>query len=247
MKWFREENNMVIAAVFAGGIGSRMGNSDTPKQYLELGGKPIIIHTIEKFFVNERIDEIIVLCPKPWIAATKALTDKYLPGGKKVTVIEGGATRNGTLENAISYIENNYEVDENTIIVTHDAVRPFITHRIIEENVDAALKYGACDTVIPATDTIVRSEDGKVITDIPDRKMMYQGQTPQSFRLLELKSVIASLTDEEKSVLTDACKIYTIKNKPVYMVEGEVFNIKITFPYDMKVADTLLKGKEKDA
>lgn len=237
---------MVIAAVFAGGVGSRMGNSDTPKQYLELGSKPIIIHTVEKFFVNDRIDRIIVLCPKPWIAATKALIDKFIPNDDKIAVTEGGATRNGTLENAISFIENNYDADEDTVIVTHDAVRPFITHRIIEENVEAALKYGACDTVIPATDTIVESENGEIISAIPNRKMMYQGQTPQSFRLLELKRVISSLTEEEKAVLTDACKIYTIKNKPVYMVDGEVFNIKITFPYDLKVANTLLKGKEKD-
>ncbi len=75
---------------------------------------------------------------------------------------------------------------------------------------------------------------------------MYQGQTPQTFRLKLLESVLASLTDDEKEILTDACKIFTIKNKPVYMVDGEVFNIKITYPYDMKVANTLLKGKEDD-
>jgi len=237
---------MVFAAIFAGGKGSRMGNSDTPKQYLELGSKPIIIHTIEKFFVNDRIDEILVLCPKPWVAHTKDLIKKYLPQGKKITVVEGGATRNGTLENAIAFIENNYEVDDDTILVTHDAVRPFLTHRIIEENVDGAIKYGATDTVIPATDTIVESEDGKFITSIPNRSFMYQGQTPQSFRLKELRTVIDSLTEEEKSILTDACKIYTIKSKPVYMVTGEVFNIKITYPYDMKVAATLLKGKDSN-
>ena len=235
---------MVFAAIFAGGKGSRMGNSDTPKQYLKLGSKPIIIHTIEKFFVNDKIDEILVLCPKAWVAHTKDLVKKYIPEGKKVTVIEGGATRNGTLENALSFIESNYEINNDTIIVTHDAVRPFLTHRIISDNVDAAIKYGACDTVIPATDTIVRSEDGKLIFEIPDRTKMYQGQTPQSFKVKELISVIGSLTDDEKAILTDACKIYTIKNKPVYMVDGEVFNIKITFPYDMEVATTLLKGKD---
>lgn len=235
---------MVYAAIFAGGSGTRMGNTDTPKQYLELGCKPIIIHTIEKFFVNERIDEILVLCPKAWVAHTKDLIKKNLPEGKKITVVEGGSTRNGTLENAIKYIEENGKVDDDTIIVTHDAVRPFLTHRIISENVDAAIKYGACDTVIPATDTIVESEDGKLISSIPNRNNMYQGQTPQSFKLKELKNVLDSLTEEEKAILTDACKIYTIKNKPVYMVEGEVFNIKITYPYDMKVANTLLKGKE---
>lgn len=237
---------MVFAAVFAGGIGSRMGNSDTPKQYLDLGTKPVIIHTIEKFFINSRIDEILVLCPKAWVAHTNALIKKHLPEGKKITVIPGGATRNGTLENAIEYIEANCETDEETVIVTHDAVRPFLTHRIIEENVDAAIKYGACDTVIPATDTIVESADGKMISSIPDRTKMFQGQTPQSFRLKELKRVLSSLTEEEKAILTDACKIFSIKNKDVYMVEGEVFNIKITYPYDLKVAHTLLKGKDSD-
>jgi 2-C-methyl-D-erythritol 4-phosphate cytidylyltransferase len=237
---------MVFAAIFAGGIGSRMGNSDTPKQYLELGTKPVIIHTIEKFFVNDKIDEILVLCPKAWVAHTQALVEKHLPKGKKITVISGGATRNGTLEKAIEYIENNCEVTEDTVIVTHDAVRPFLTHRIIDENVEAAVKYGACDTVIPATDTIVESQDGKIISSIPDRSKMYQGQTPQSFRLKELERVLASLTEDEKAILTDACKIFSIKNKDVYMVEGEVFNIKITYPYDLKVAHTLLKGKDCD-
>lgn len=237
---------MVFAAVFAGGIGSRMGNSDTPKQYLDLGTKPVIIHTIEKFFINSKIDEILVLCPKAWVAHTNALIKKHIPEGKKITVIPGGATRNGTLENAIEYIEANCETDEETVIVTHDAVRPFLTHRIIEENVDAAIKYGACDTVIPATDTIVESADGKMITSIPDRTRMFQGQTPQSFRLKELKRVLSSLTEEEKAILTDACKIFSIKNKDVYMVEGEVFNIKITYPYDLKVAHTLLKGKDSN-
>lgn len=237
---------MVFAAVFAGGIGSRMGNSDTPKQYLELGTKPVIIHTIEKFFVNDKIDEILVLCPKAWVAHTQALIEKHLPKGKKITVISGGATRNGTLEKAIEFIESNCETNEETVIVTHDAVRPFLTHRIIDENVEAAIKYGACDTVIPATDTIVESQDGKIISSIPDRSKMYQGQTPQSFRLKELERVLASLTEDEKAILTDACKIFSIKNKDVYMVEGEVFNIKITYPYDLKVAHTLLKGKDCD-
>lgn len=237
---------MVFAAVFAGGIGSRMGNSETPKQYLELGTRPVIIHTIEKFFINETIDEIIVLCPKAWVAHTRDLIKKHLPEGKRITVIAGGETRNGTLEKAIEFIESNYETDEDTVLVTHDAVRPFLTHRIIVENVEAAVKYGACDTVIPATDTIVESADGKMISSIPERKRMFQGQTPQSFRLKELERVLASLTEDEKAILTDACKIFSIKNKEVYMVEGEVFNIKITYPYDLKVAHTLLKGKDCD-
>lgn len=91
---------MVIGAIFAGGIGSRMGSADMPKQYLQLGSKPIIVHTIEKFVVNPGIDRIIVLCPKAWIAHTKDLVKKYLGEAiaEKINVVEGGSTRNGTLE-----------------------------------------------------------------------------------------------------------------------------------------------------
>ena len=205
---------MVIGAIFAGGIGSRMGSADMPKQYLQLGSKPIIVHTIEKFVVNPGIDRIIVLCPKAWIAHTKDLVKKYLG--------------------------ENFAIDDDSVIVTHDAVRPFVTHRIIDENIEAAKKYGACDTVIPATDTIVRSEDSENVSSIPTRSELYQGQTPQSFRIKELESVLNSLTEDEKNTLTDACKIYTIKNKPVRIVDGEVFNIKITYTYDLKVANALL-------
>ncbi len=232
---------MVIGAIFAGGIGSRMGSADMPKQYLQLGSKPIIVHTIEKFVINPEIDNIIVLCPKAWIAHTKDLIKKHLgSAAEKITVVEGGSTRNGTLENALKFINENFNIDDESVIVTHDAVRPFVTHRIICENVEAARKYGACDTVIPATDTIVHSVDGENLADIPTRSELYQGQTPQSFNIRELEGVLASLTEDEKNTLTDACKIFTIKNKPVRIIDGEVFNIKITYAYDLKVANALL-------
>ena len=223
---------MVIGAIFAGGIGSRMGSADMPKQYLQLGSKPIIVHTIEKFVVNPGIDRIIVLCPKAWIAHTKDLVKKYLG--------EAIAEKINVVENALKFINENFAIDDDSVIVTHDAVRPFVTHRIIDENIEAAKKYGACDTVIPATDTIVRSEDSENVSSIPTRSELYQGQTPQSFRIKELESVLNSLTEDEKNTLTDACKIYTIKNKPVRIVDGEVFNIKITYTYDLKVANALL-------
>ena len=125
------------------------------------------------------------------------------------------------------------------MIVTHDSVRPFLTHRIIEENIAAAQQYGACDTVIPATDTIVEG-DGTAITAIPDRRKMYQGQTPQSFKAKLLRDAYDSLSAEEKDILTDAAKILVMKGKEVRLVQGETFNIKITYPYDLKIARSLL-------
>ena len=231
---------MVFAVICAGGIGSRMGNAEKPKQYLNVGGKPIILHTIEKFVVNEEFEKIIVLVPESWISYTKDIINKHLKGVEKVEVMAGGSDRNSTIMNAINYIEEKFGLDDDTIIVTHDAVRPFVTHRIIMDNIKAAVKVGACDTVIPATDTIVESIDGEKISSIPDRSKVYQGQTPQSFMAKRLKELYLSLTAEEKAILTDAAKIYLLKGEAVHLVSGEVFNIKITYPYDLTVAETLI-------
>ena len=231
---------MIFAAILAGGMGSRMGGTDTPKQFLTLGNKPVIIHTIEKFVINENIDKTIVLIPKNFINHTKDLINQYIPNNEDIILVEGGKTRNDTLMNSINYIEKNFGIDNDSIILTHDSVRPFVTHRIIKDNIDAAKKYGACDTVIPATDTIVESINGETIESIPVRDYYYQGQTPQSFNIRKLFNLIASLTEAETNILTDACKIFTLKDEHVHLVKGEVTNIKITYPYDLKLANTIL-------
>ena len=229
---------MVYGVVLAGGVGSRMGG-DKPKQYLEIKGKPIIVYTIEKFVSIPEFEKIIILCPNQWVEHTKNLIEKHIsPVKDRVAVIEGGSTRNETIMNAIKFIDAEGNLDDETIIVTHDSVRPFVTHRIIKENIAAAKEYGACDTVVPATDTIVEAIDNKVISNIPDRSKMYQGQTPQSFNALKLKRMYDSLSDEEKDILTDAAKIFVIK--------GETYNVKITYPYDLRVAKSFLEDQEDD-
>lgn len=236
----------LFGIVLAGGMGNRMGNSEKPKQYMELGSKPIIIHTIEKFYIHPEIEKIIVLCPKAWVKHTENIIKKYIQNTSDIHVIEGGETRNDTIMNAITFIDERYGLFEETIIVTHDSVRPFVSHRIISENIKYAKLYGACDTVIPASDTIVRSDNGDYITDIPERRYMYQGQTPQTFKASILKNMFSSLSDEEKGILTDAAKILVLKGQKVYLVQGEVSNIKITYPFDVRVAQTLLAGEEHD-
>lgn len=234
----------VYGVVLAGGKGTRMGNVEKPKQFMEVGGKPIIIHTIEKFVVCQEFDKVLVLSPKQWINHTQDLIRKFIPNCDNVVVLEGGSTRNETIMNSIKFIDEQGCLDDETIIVTHDSVRPFVTHRILEENVKFAKEYGACDTVIPATDTIVESNDNQFITNIPDRSKMYQGQTPQTFRAKMLRELYNSLTEEEKTVLTDACKILVLKGEKIHLVDGEVFNIKITYPYDLRVAESLLGGEK---
>ena len=145
--------------------------------------------------------------------------------------------------NGIRYIEENFGLNDETVIVTHDSVRPFVSHRMIEENIEATMEYGACDTVIPATDTIVESKDHTCISSIPERSTMYQGQTPQSFRAKKLRDIYLNMTDQEKEILTDACKIMVLKGEQVKLVEGDVTNIKITYPSDIRMAESLMGGE----
>ncbi len=237
---------MIFAAILAGGIGSRMGGTDTPKQFLTLGDKPVIIHTIDKFVINSKFDKILVLSPQSFVNHTKNLINEYFGENDDIIVLKGGDTRNDTLINSIEFIKENFEIDDDSIIVTHDSVRPFVTHRIIEDNIEAAKEFGACDTVVPATDTIVESVDSKIITDIPIRDNYYQGQTPQSFKINKLSELINSLSNEETNILTDACKIFVLKGEEVHLVNGEITNIKITYPYDLKLANTILKETDHD-
>ncbi|MDR1628283.1 MAG: 2-C-methyl-D-erythritol 4-phosphate cytidylyltransferase [Oscillospiraceae bacterium] len=234
---------MIFGAIVAGGIGTRMSISDIPKQFMMLGNKPIIIHTIEKFILCTKLDYIFVGVHKDWTAYMENLLDKYSLDRNKVFIAEGGKDRNSTIFNIISAIEKTHGESTDHIIVTHDCVRPFVSIRIINENIDCALKYGACNTAIHSVDTIVVSEDGDSISDIPDRRRMFLGQTPQSFNMSELKKLYSELTEEEKNILTDACKIFYLRNKPVKIVAGDISNIKITTVSDYKMAQAIVGGK----
>ena len=233
---------MVVAGIVAGGIGSRMGQNIMPKQFLEIAGKPIVIHTIEKFLISPMIDYIVIGVHPDWLHVMNDMLEKYFPGDKRITAVNGGKNRNETIKNIVEGAKDTYGADNDTIMVTHDAVRPFLSLRIIADNVKAAEKYGICDTVCGASDTIVQSLEGDYITDIPVRSTMYQGQTPQSFQLALFEEVYNSMSEEELNIVTDACKMFHLRGHKVYLVEGDVSNFKITYPFDLKMAQAMLGG-----
>lgn len=238
----------VYAAILAGGSGTRMGNPDKPKQFWDLCGRPVIVHTIEKFCMVDSFDEVIVLSPATWVNQTRDIVARYLAAfADRIAVVAGGAERNDTIMNAIAYIEQAHGLGDDDIIVTHDAVRPFVSLRIIEENIAAAREFGACDTVVPATDTIVCSVDGKRISSIPDRAECYQGQTPQSFNACRLKELFAKLDSGERQRLTDACKIVVLEGDPVALVRGDAANMKLTYASDMRMARALAESGADNA
>ena len=238
----------VYAAILAGGSGTRMGNPDKPKQFWDMAGRPVLVHTVEKFCMVDEFAEIIVLAPQSWLNQTQDIVVRYLPQfAGRIAVVAGGAERNDTIMNAIAHIEQAHGLGADDIIVTHDAVRPFVSYRIITDNIAAAREFGACDTVIPATDTIVHSTDGETITDIPVRSEYYQGQTPQSFNAMRLKELFCELADDDKAVLTDACKILVLRGEKVALVRGDVANMKLTYTNDMRIARAMVDDGSDDA
>ena len=236
---------MIYGEILAGGSGTRMGNTEMPKDFLLLGDSPIIIHTIEQFLINQSFSKIIVCCPKEWVSYTEDLLEKYNIDTNRVDIAVGGSTRNETIMNGCKLFEEKYGLTDKDIIVTHDAVRPFVNQRILDDNIKLAKKYAAIDTVVSATDTIVYSKDGKIISDIPNRKECFQGQTPQTFNIKKLIALFNSLTVKEKEILTDGCKIFSLKGESVGLVDGEVYNIKLTTLYDLKIAKAILMEKDE--
>ena len=230
---------MIFAAILAGGTGSRMKTGNMPKQFLDLGDKPVILHTIEKFLLVPDFDGVYVGVHPDWVDYTEELVEKDGLAGR-VHVIAGGVNRNSTIINILDAIEAEHGEDSEHIVVTHDAVRPFVSLSIIGKNIRSAREFGACDTVIPATDTIVDSGDGAVISTIPDRSRLYQGQTPQSFKMGLLRDAYAKLSDEEKGSIPDACKALVLAGTPVQLVAGAPENIKLTTVMDYRIAQALI-------
>ncbi len=230
---------MTVAAILAGGSGTRMGTS-VPKQFLEIEGIPVIIRSIKAFVNNPNTDICVVSVGKDYIDLTERLIADFFGDTENIYVIEGGKTRGDTLKGVLGFLKER-NILENTVILTHDAVRPFITDRIINENIEAAGKYGACNTCVPAVDTVILSEDGEFISSVPARSGVYHAQTPQSFNALRLYELISKTPEDVFDTLTDGCSVFTLHGERVYIVRGESYNIKITYPDDIARAKGIIE------
>ncbi len=229
---------MALVGIVAGGVGSRMGG-DMPKQFLDLCGEPVIIHTIRRFAMHEDISDIIVGINPDWYDYMKELADKYFDAGIHLT--KGGSDRNGTITNIIKYAEEILGAGEDEILITHDAVRPFVNRKMIDDSI-AAMEYcEICTAALPATDTIVLSKDAKTVSDFPLRENMFRVQTPQTFRLGSFMKMLDSVSPQEREKITDACKLFYMNGRKVYIIEGAETNIKLTYPSDFETAKVFMR------
>lgn len=222
-----------IAAIFAGGVGSRMG-SNIPKQFLEIYGKPIIIHTLEKFQYNDNIDYIYVGCKEKYISLLKELVRKYnLTKVKIDKIVSGGTTGLETIYKILKTIKEDYE---DAIVLIHDGVRPNITNDVIDRNIESVLEFGNAITCVSSVETIVTSKDGDMIDSYLDRKNAYFAKAPQSFKLTDILKCYQSVLEENGTFdiagLIDSCSIAIHEGMKLKLVEGNRDNIKVTTPND---------------
>lgn len=230
---------MIIGAILSGGIGNRI-NCGFPKQFLEINGKPILVHSIEKFLAVEDFDKIIVSSPKEYINETKNLVERYFGKNELLVVIEGGKQRHDTIINSI-YCAIEMGADKHSIMVTHDAARIFVTSDLIKESIFYSKKYGAASAVIPTVDVIFKSNDGKSLNEVPLRKNLLRAQTPQSFNIYKYLSIYIDLSNEEKEKLDEAMVLFNLRDEEVHLFEGSQINFKITKPLDVIIAESIFK------
>ena len=171
---------MTNALIFAGGSGTRMNSKSRPKQFLQFYGKELIIHTLENFQNHFEIDGIAVVCIEEWIPYLNKLLEKY--GIDKVkAVVSGGVTGQESIFKGLKAIKT-FDKDEKSIVLIHDGVRPFINEDVISSCIKSVKEKGSAITVVPATETIITSEDGK-ISSITDRSKCCLARAPQCFYL----------------------------------------------------------------
>lgn len=219
---------MNIAAILAGGTGSRMGG-DIPKQFIEVDGVPIIVRTVEKFQKHSQIDMICIVCIAQHCQYMQELTARYCLS-KVQYILPGGKNRQESSFIAVKAMYEAYGPDE--IILIHDGARPNVSAGIISENIRVASNIGACNTVIPSQDTVLVSEDGKTVSGYTDRRKMYLVQTPQSFSLETIYQ--AHLKGRQLSNITDDCSLVMSSGGSVGLVYGDKRNVKITTYEDLE-------------
>jgi 2-C-methyl-D-erythritol 4-phosphate cytidylyltransferase len=243
----------VIVIIPAAGLGTRMApmpvgakgkqqKAPPSKQFTELGGTPILIHTLRKFAAVDAVSEIWIALRENEIAGFRArLTNEKDILKKKVELVLGGEHRQQSVENALTAVAAAGAHDDDVVLV-HDAVRPFVTGKIIQEVIDAAEKYGAAIAALPAIDTVKqveRTAEGALIKATIPRAGIVMAQTPQGFRY----SVIKKAFDEASAdgfLGTDEASLVERSGHEVAVVMGSQRNIKITAPADMELAEFYL-------
>ena len=233
---------MNIALIFAGGVGQRMNSRALPKQFLELHGKAIIIHTIEHFDNHPEIDAVVCVCHNDWIEYFEKLLKKF--GITKVkAVVGGGATGQESIRKGIEKISELFPDD--SIVLIHDGVRPLINEELITDNIACVKKYGNSITVTPAIETITLCPEDKSneVQDVLDRSRCMLARAPQCFILRDIAEA-HRLAAEEGFEAIDSAMLMRHYGQTLHTTLGGPENIKITTPSDFYIFRAIVDARE---
>ena len=232
---------MTNALIFAGGSGTRMNSKSRPKQFLQFYGKELIIHTLENFQNHDEIDGIAVVCIEEWIPYLNKLLEKY--GIDKVkAIVSGGVTGQESIFKGLKAIKT-FDKDEKSIVLIHDGVRPFINEDVISSCIKTVKEKRSAITVVPATETIITSEDGKIST-ITDRSKCCLARAPQCFYLDDILDAHNKAIKDGNLNIIDSASLMKFYGHELYTVQGNADNIKITTPADFYTFKALYEVRE---
>ena len=238
---------MIYGAILAGGIGKRIERFSIPKQFINIGGVPIIVVTLRQFLANERLGIIYVAVHHDWLSyAEKLFKDSFSKEQlSKIRVVAGGRERIDSFINIMNDVIAQTGINEQDILICHDSVRPFVSQQMINDCIDATLQYQLALTVIPVTDTIHTSQDNDMIDGTLDRSQLFNGQTPSGFNLKLLRDSISKFSDEEKKTVTGTTQLMLKLGYKIKKVVGHTSNFKITTDNDLEVADRIMRTSAK--
>ncbi len=234
---------MNIALIFAGGTGVRMNSKTKPKQFLELHGKSIIIHTIEVFERHKDIDAIAIVCIEEWIDYLQDLVEKAFL--KKVKFITpGGETAQESQYNGLKKINEMINPKESSVVLIHDGVRPLVDEETITKNIKSVKANGSAITVTPAIETVILVDKEDVLDQVIDRSMCRMAKAPQSFYFNDILNTHEKAISEGKLKFIDSASLMSHYGFSIHTVEGLSENIKITTPSDFYVFRAIWEAKE---
>nr|QCO71593.1 2-C-methyl-D-erythritol 4-phosphate [Streptococcus suis] len=231
----------ISALIFAGGSGSRMKTTTKPKQFLELHGKPIIIHTIEHFENHPLVDQIVIVCIEGWIEYLETLLSKFQIK-KVVKVVPGGTTGQMSIFNGLEALSGNIENDD--IVLIHDGVRPLIDAEIITNNIECVRNNRTAITVKPVIETVIQVNEDNAITNVVDRDSCQTAVAPQSFYLTDIYSLHLKAQEDGLINMTDSATLVRHYGLDLFTVMGGPENIKITTPSDFYIFRAIYDSRE---
>lgn len=233
-----------IAIIFAGGSGARMG-SGLPKQFIEVNGKPIIIHTLDVFEDHPDIDEIYIACKEDYIGKLQKMVKRHMIS-KVVKIVPGGATGQDSIYNALTAAKENN--DDDSVVLIHDGVRPCITKELLDDDLKCVRENGTAITCTALYETPIVSRDGKSVDEVPPRAQFYTAQAPQCFYLGEVLEAHDKMRKENPGYegVVDTCTMMKMLGKKVTLVDGPRGNIKVTTPEDLYTFRAMIQYKESE-